>query len=209
MRKTQAIIIALLIIFSGMNAKSAVANESSTSAICISLYERNYLERIAFAAFSELTCGHYQRALVITNRPKTEAPELSEKRIKKIRNFLHDSETVDLFIFGHTNSASIWFRNKLESDFSGKLRMVYNSGCTDGQEVDGREWLKSARVFVGHPGDNFGGKFTPSFTRNWFRGKPLSEAVQLANRKLDKSKYFESKNDPLAYLYGDGALVFP
>ena len=181
---------------------------STVSALCISFYENNEWERIAFAAFAQATCGHYERSLVVTNRPGVPATELSERRLEKIRDLFMESGTVDVFIFGHTNSASGWFRAQFDRELEGKLRLVYNSGCRDGETVDAENWLKTARAFVGHPEDNYGGRYTPAFTRAWFSGRTLTEAVDRANRRVDREKFRTDGNDPRGYVHGERELRF-
>lgn len=189
--------------FSGSEFKSHV-----TSGLCVSFYENNAWERSVFTAYCNLILIHYSHHLVVTNPPKVSPSQLSPLRKNLIADFFQKSEQVDLFIFGHTNDASNWFRREFASKMEGKLRLVYNSGCTDGKESDGRDWSKTARTFVGHKGNNFGAIYTPHFLRNWFNGYAVSEAATRANTKLSNPEYFSDGNDPRGYVYGDSSLQY-
>lgn len=184
----------------------AFAGPGNTGAICIAFDIHSAAERVAYAAFGAYTCGLYRDRVVLTNPVHAANEALAPKRARKVESLLQRVPQVDLFIFGHTNGADDWFRARFAEQFQGKLRLVYNSGCNDGSAAAAGRWLRSARVFVGHPGENWGETYTPAFVWHWLSGKSAAESAQAANKKLSDAKFFAGANDPLGYVHGDGSI---
>ncbi|MFZ4715268.1 MAG: hypothetical protein ACOYL6_16215 [Bacteriovoracaceae bacterium] len=185
---------------------SAYSKLESSSAICLSLQTGKGFERLAYTLFSEKICGKYSKNLQIIYRHSEIKYPVSEFDRKRITDFLKSSQKVDVFFFGHTNNASFYFVNDFKDYLGEKVRLVYNSGCFDGDKWDAFRWQGYTKVYVGHPMDNYGTRYTPFFLKRWFKGLKIEHIVKLSNNRMNKEKYFEGGNDPYGYFYGDGSL---
>ncbi len=87
---------------------------------------------------------------------------------------------VDLYLLAHSNKLIDWVAVLPEEDRA-RLRLVYNTGCTDLKQ--GPRWLElGAKAYVGHPGKSMSPVFYVYFLRRWSRGEPLKSAVAESNR---------------------------
>lgn len=87
---------------------------------------------------------------------------------------------VDLYLLAHSNELIRWIEILPEADRR-RLRLVYNTGCTDLKQ--GPEWLElGARAYVGHAGVSMSPVFYVYFLRRWTRGRDLDESVREGNR---------------------------
>jgi hypothetical protein len=136
--------------------------------------------------------------------------------VSSVRTALDEYTAVDLYLLAHSNSLIRWVETIPESDRR-RLRLVYNTGCTDLQQ--GPEWLQlGAKAYVGHAGVSLSPVFYVYFLRRWTRGDRLGEAVDEGNRRafrvfdalgpasfgsLDPAKL---KADSEAVIFGDRNL---
>jgi hypothetical protein len=136
--------------------------------------------------------------------------------VSSVRTALAEYTAVDLYLLAHSNSLIRWVETIPESDRR-RLRLVYNTGCTDLQQ--GPEWLElGAKAYVGHAGESLSPVFYVYFLRRWTRGDRLDEAVGEGNRRafrvfdalapaslgnLDPARL---KADSEAVIFGDSTL---
>lgn len=89
---------------------------------------------------------------------------------------------VDIFILAHDNDFVYWMWD-IDSNLTGNLRMVYNTGCNDIYQAP--VWLDlGAETYIGHPGDSKSPVFYFYFLRRWVRSQSLQEAVRESNEKM-------------------------
>jgi hypothetical protein len=94
---------------------------------------------------------------------------------------LTEYAAVDLYLLAHSNELSEWVAILPEVDRQ-RLRLVYNTGCTDLKQ--GPHWLElGAKAYVGHAGESMSPVFYVFFLRRWTRGTDLHVAVQDGNRR--------------------------
>jgi len=94
---------------------------------------------------------------------------------------LTEFPAVDLFVLAHSNQLIRWVAILPEEDRR-RLRLVYNTGCTDLKQ--GPEWLElGAKSYIGHAGVSFSPVFYVYFLRRWTRGMELNEAVRDSNAR--------------------------
>jgi hypothetical protein len=94
---------------------------------------------------------------------------------------LAEADVVDLYLLAHSNELVRWVETLPERGRR-KLRVVYNTGCTDVRQ--GPEWLAlGAKAYVGHPGESLSPVFYVYFLRRWARGTTLDAAVGEGNRR--------------------------
>ena len=129
---------------------------------------------------------------------------------------LIEHDAVDLYLLAHSNKLIDWVAVLPEADRQ-KLRLVYNTGCSDLKQ--GRKWIElGAKAYVGHAGVSMSPVFYVYFLRRWTRGMELEDAVRDGNRRafrvfdalgtasagaLDPERL---KADSEAVIYGDRCL---
>ncbi|MFT3713974.1 MAG: hypothetical protein QM817_40450 [Archangium sp.] len=91
-------------------------------------------------------------------------------------------DSVDVFFLAHTNRFIDWVA-ELPAEQRRRIRLVYDTGCGDGQQAE--EWLDlGVHSFVGHGDDNMAPVFYVSFLPAWLDGVGADEAVSRANRTM-------------------------
>jgi len=94
-------------------------------------------------------------------------------------------ESVDLFIFAHTNEY-YWLMNDLPPAARSRIRLVYNAGCNNARQW--QQWLRmGAHAYVGHPGESCSQMFVHYFQTPWWSGMTLHDAVAQANGEVERS----------------------
>lgn len=94
---------------------------------------------------------------------------------------LTEYPVVDLYLLAHSNELIEWVAVLPEADRR-KLRLVYNTGCTDLKQ--GPRWLDlGAKAYVGHAGRSMSPVFYVFFLRRWTRGSDLVSAVEAGSRR--------------------------
>jgi hypothetical protein len=103
--------------------------------------------------------------------------------LARVRSLLHESNAVDIFIAAHTNEHFL-FLDQLNSEERSKIRLVYNSGCTDFQ--DRSEWLsRGAKIYLGHDSTmSCSPGFLHAFLDSWLSGESLADAINRGNKML-------------------------
>lgn len=98
-----------------------------------------------------------------------------------VERALADYAAVDLYLLAHSNKLIEWVAVLPEAERR-RLRLVYNTGCTDLKQ--GPRWLGlGAKAYVGHAGESMSPVFYVFFLRRWARGADLDAAVQDGNRR--------------------------
>lgn len=97
---------------------------------------------------------------------------------------LRQYAAVDLYLLAHSNKLIDWVAALPEEDRA-RLRLVYNTGCTDLKQ--GPRWLDlGAKAYVGHPGKSLSPVFYVYFLRRWTRGESLASAVSESNQRANR-----------------------
>jgi hypothetical protein len=122
---------------------------------------------------------HYDEVAYFTQRwPRDRTTEL----LTSLTELLRHHDQVDVFVLAHSN-ALFFDVASIEPELTRKLRLVYDTGCSDAHQAG--EWVAlGADVHVGHPGaTSVSPVFYFYFLRRWLRGWSANDAVQEANRK--------------------------
>ena len=91
-------------------------------------------------------------------------------------------DAVDVWLLAHGNHYIDWAAEVPMPERS-HLRLVYDTGG-GGSEL-GSAWLTlGAKAFVGHPSANVAPLFYARFLPAWLEGKPLKDAVDVANTAM-------------------------
>ena len=104
-----------------------------------------------------------------------------------VRQALIEPDTVDLYLLAHSNKLIDWVAVLPEADRQ-KLRLVYNTGCSDLKQ--GPKWLEvGAKAYVDHAGVSMSPVFYVYFLRRWTRGMESEDAVRDGNRRVSGVRY--------------------
>lgn len=115
-----------------------------------------------------------------------------EQFIDNLTRALTNYEQVDIFILAHGNRMVNWVA-KIPAPLRARIRMVYNTGCTNSCQYD--QWLSlGAKTYVGHPGAfGQGALFYFFFLRRWTNDTPANLAItdcnQLIHSVINKEIY--------------------
>jgi hypothetical protein len=114
----------------------------------------------------------------------TGSPKHGELR-DAVTEALAHHDAVDLFILAHSNSYYGLLRDLPVEDRQ-KLRLVYNTGCSDAWQAS--VWLDlGADTYVGHPGDSASPVFYFYFLRSWLGGDTISAATARGNERMHRT----------------------
>jgi hypothetical protein len=115
---------------------------------------------------------------------------LEEKEIdmqrKKFALALNDAaekyDSVDIFLLAHGNRVVEWLFG-MPARIKEKIRLVYNCGC--GNYYQGNEWkIEGAKYYLAHKGKySYSPVFYYYFLKRFANGYPLTDAVNMANKK--------------------------
>jgi len=125
---------------------------------------------------------HYDSVYYVTEYSPYEKKEVF---LKELERMLNENDTVDVYLLAHSNSYVSWF---LSGDLKNlhKIRLVYNTGCTDLSQAPYWMHLK-VNAYVGHSGDYSQSPFFYIyFLRRWVNGMPLDQAVSQSNNGSDR-----------------------
>ena len=110
---------------------------------------------------------------------ETRADDRRDAFLAAIREAAASNDEVDVFLLAHGNQFVQWV-GSLDPAVTGKLRLVYNTGCGDASQS--ARWLAmGADAYVGHVGESESPIFYVYFLRRWNAGWPLDAAVEDAN----------------------------
>ena len=126
-------------------------------------------------------------------------------------------EIVDIFLLAHSNQYYKWVL-ECNSEYLHKIRMVYNTGCSNIDQAD--YWIDiGSASYVSHKGNlSLSPIFYFYFLRRWAHGDSLDNAVKESNHLTEKiipllylfldieydiSNY---QDDTRAYIFGDETL---
>jgi hypothetical protein len=203
-----------LLISLNLQAKmSLLKKEKNVAAVCLSLSVASKVEKLAYHFFSWRVCNKYEKNFKLIREPNEKIPLNLEfniepsKKVKQLSKFLQKQDTVDVFIFGHTNYSSYYLIDFLKQLPHLRVRLVYNSGCDDGNPNEVLAWKDNAETFIAHPETNYGGVFTPKLLNCWKRGKQIGECMKKANKKVDRKRFQKNGNNPFAILTGNEQLT--
>ncbi len=112
------------------------------------------------------------------------APKHDELRAA-IASSLATHRDVDVFILAHSNAYYDLLRG-LPADQRSRLRLVYNTGCSDAWQSS--VWLDlGADTYVGHPGDSASPVFYFYFLRKWTSGASARDATAHGNERMHRT----------------------
>ena len=125
---------------------------------------------------------YYGRSCYFTQGSARDEKEAFQDCLQRL---LERYEAVDIFLLAHTNDYVAWV-GELDRPLTARLRLVYNTGCTDASQSG--TWLSlGARTYIGHPGKSESPPFYLYFLRRWTVGWPAGKATEYANERAHKA----------------------
>ncbi len=105
------------------------------------------------------------------------------KFLERLEQELRSKSAVDIIVLRHTNSMDRTLA-KVPAELRKKIRLVYNTGCTNAHGGDAYMKL-GIGAYIGHPGISCSPVFVSLFKDRWLNGYSLKDAVKLANDDLE------------------------
>ncbi len=120
----------------------------------------------------------YERVVYLT---RVTGDDKRDAFVDAVRSLAMECETVDVFLLAHGNQFVGW-ASTLDAATTGKLRLVYDTGCGDVTQAS--RWIGlGAKAYVGHVGLSASPVFYVYFLRRWSAGWSLDRAVDAANEE--------------------------
>ncbi len=184
------------------------ANNQKTGLLVINANEKNafeyhitqsYAHLLTIGAFGKKYSTHSiysvenERQKIQSKLPKKsdktkEQSEMVKSATSHITKLLKEVDALDVFILGHTNDGMPEFLEQTPRDLLKKVRLVYNTGCSDGNLSTATKWLMfGAKAYIGHKGASLSHIFLHYFHKYYAEGMTLQNAVKKANEKTSST----------------------
>ena len=124
----------------------------------------------------------YGEVRTVTERQPFDGPS-RERFVADFLDLAARYAEIDIYCLAHTNDYVTWLA-RTPRDLTGRIRLVYNSGCDCGAQAP--DWLAlGADSVVAHPGVAAHAPFFFYFARRWWAGAPLADAVAAAQSQAE------------------------
>lgn len=123
----------------------------------------------------------YDEAIYLNEMSDSDS-DIRSAFVAELTRLLQQYDAVDVLLLAHTNHYIMWVED-VDPDLRRKLRLVYNTGCYNSDQLD--SWLAlGADAAIGHPGLSASPIFYVYFLRRWTLGMPADQALQASNAQM-------------------------
>ena len=150
----------------------------------------NYNERLLFSA-DQLNKQRVYNSIRAMYDLDPEGQKLLRSQFSdKVISMLEQNDALDIYILGHTNYADHFLLSQIPEKLRRKIRLVYNTGCSDGREKNIKSWIEQkVSAVVAHSEYTWSPLFMYRFLINWNLGYSIADSVSNTNYELALSPF--------------------